>query len=127
MNNIFETNILNIIDIIKKRIKRAFLFIFIFIISALILTIFFKQLFFYFIILYMFVFILIIILSILFYIKQKHQKLLLTYKNNQQEVIDFINIILTHYRYNQHRFILRIYYKNIIKYYLNALEAIKKL
>ena len=51
MNNTFENNILNIINILNKRIKVILLFSFILIISALTLIIFNQHLSFYFIIL----------------------------------------------------------------------------
>jgi len=127
MNRIFETNINCIIKIINKRIKITKITLMILLIPTTIFTIIYPDIFFYFIIFYVLILILLIIYFVFHYTNYKLNTLLKTYQNNKQDVVDYLNISITHAKYNQHNFLLRLYYGKIVIYYINALNALKKL
>lgn len=127
MDKIFELNIKEIILIFNKRIKKTKIIILLLLITSIILTIFYFEIFIYFIILYILAIIFIIIYFIFRFTNYKLNTLLKTYKSNKQDVIDYLNILISHAKYNQHNFLLRMYYKKIVNYYINALNALKKL
>lgn len=121
MNQKFEENINYIVKIINKRIYLSITFsIILFILSIVIILIGKENIIIYLITASLF------IISFLFMMqKSKLHSLLNTYQSNKRDVVDYLAILIRQYELSKHNFILHIYYKSIIKYYMEAYHALR--
>ena len=127
MHNIFEKNMGIIRNKIKKRIEVTIISTIILCILDIILSFLLFDYIQYILFFYFFT-LLIGVLPYLFKLElKKIDKYIKEYHNNKQDVIDYLTILIKNALLNQHNFILRHYYKNIIEFYISALKALKEI
>ncbi len=127
MHNIFEENMGIIRNKLKKRIEVTIISTIILCILDIILSFLLFDYIQYILFFYFFT-LLIGVLPYLFNLEfKKIDKYIKEYHNNKQDVIDYLTIIIKNALLNQRNFILRHYYKNIIEFYISALNALKEI